>query len=339
MKPISIIFVIAGLAAAVLVLNFIIQAASVSDIGDQPVVLDIKPGTSFNRIAETAYESRLTDLKLVFKIYSIISGRAHRFKSGRYVFNEGTSVARLTKILVDGPTEIEAIIFPGMTLKEIDDRLSDLKIIGKEELIDYDGEIKNIESLKTDYFFLKEAKSLEGFLLPDTYRFYAGSDIESVVGKILKNFKNKVLSPDLTFLSQGDNMLKLLTLASYLEKEIPDNSEREIAAGILEKRLAAKIPLQIDATVLYAKCSGRFLNCPTLEKIDFQLKSLYNTYFHRGLTPTPIGNPSLEAVKSAINKKKSEFWYYLSDPDTKKTIFSKTLDEHNFNRIKYLLSK
>ncbi|PIV31820.1 endolytic transglycosylase MltG, partial [Candidatus Wolfebacteria bacterium CG02_land_8_20_14_3_00_37_12] len=137
---------------------------------------------------------------------------------------------------------------------------------------------------------------------------------------------------------KNSGVLRLITIASYLEKEVPGNDDRRIVAGIIEKRLKIGMPIQIDATVLYNKCSGRFSECPLLVKSDFKKDSPYNTYTRLGLTPTPISNPSLDAIKAVIEKKDSGYWFYLSDPKTKKTIFSENLEKHNINRAKYLLN-
>ena len=214
-----------------------------------------------------------------------------------------------------------------MTIKEIDEKLSGSAVIRPGDLINFD-----IGPLKNGYSWLEGAQSLEGFLLPDTYIFFLGSDPNSVVKKFLDNFELKALP---LFKNSG-NLLKIINLASLLEKEIPDYHEAQLAAGILMKRLAVGMPLQVDATLVYGKCLGKFLNCPSLQEKDYKLDSPYNTYLYGGLPKTPICNPGPEAIKAALNPQKSDYWYYLSDPKTKKTVFSKTLDEHNKNRAKYL---
>lgn len=307
---------------AVLTASFIIQGQAIMKENNGRIILDIKSGMSFNEITEAVARANLINSKSVFKIYSVLTGRAHRFKSGRYIFNGDDSIAvgDLTKILAIGPLEIETTIFPGMTLKEADERLSKLGIIEKGAL--------------------ESRNNLEGFLFPDTYRFYPNFDAEIVIKKILENFKNKTkldLSVDrgLTFFGGNDNLYKLLIIASLLEKEISNVEEQKVVAGIIEKRLKVGMPLQIDAAVIYAKCR-EFINCPALKKEDYLIDSKYNTYRYAGLPPTPISNPGLQAILSANNKKDSGYWYYLSDPKTKKTIFSKNLEEHNKNRKKYL---
>lgn len=319
---------------------FISQLQFLPELKETPTILDVSKGAGFNEIIDEIYSKGLIRSKNVFKIYAFLSGSAHRLQNGKYKFNSAVSIPELVDVLRIGPKDISIIIFPGMTLKEIDDRLSEEEIVKKGDLTNYN----DFEKIKSHYAFLEDAVSLEGFLLPDTYLFRYDSDIDSVIEKILDNFEKKAMA---VINSDGDGagvdkkndkVLRLITIASYLEKEIPDGEERKIAAGIMEKRLKVGMPLQIDATILYNKCSGRFSDCSSLKKEDFKIDSAYNTYLRAGLTPTPITNPSLEAIKSAIDKKESPYWYYLSDPKTKKTIFSENLDKHNANRVKYLLN-
>jgi len=297
--------------------------------------LEISPGISFDEISDKLADEGFIRSKILFEAYALITGRAHQFKPGRYFLFNDISIPALVKTLVNGPIEISVVIYPGMTLREIDDRLSSLKIIKPSELIDF-----NTNDLSVEYPWLAAAQdnlniNLEGFLLPDTYNFFTGSDINSVVKKILDNFKVTVLP----FFNKYDNLPETINLASLLEKEVPDYNDRQIVGGILIKRLNAGMPLQVDATLFYAKCSGRFLDCPAPKIEDYKIDSPYNTYIYNGLPKSAIDNPSLDAIKAALNPQKSAYWYYLSDPKTGKTIFSKTLEEHNQNRAKYLLNK
>jgi len=292
--------------------------------------LEIKRGMSFNEIADNLKAENFIRSKIIFKIYSLITGEVRQFKPGRYILATNISIPELVKVLTKGPEEISVMITPGMTLKEIDDKLSLLNIIKPNDLVNLD-----INLFKNDYPWLAEAKTLEGFLLPDTYRFFPGSDINLVIHKFLDNFEIKALP----FFEGSDNILDKLILASLLEKEIPDYEEKKIVAGILLKRLKTGTPLQVDASLVYAKCSGRFLGCLPLTELDYKIDSSYNTYLYPGLTKSPIANPGLESIKSVLNPQKTDYWYYLSDPKTQKTIFSKTLDEHNNNRAIYLLRK
>ncbi len=289
--------------------------------------LEIKEGMSFDEVADELKKIKLIDSKFVVKLYGLITGQANQVKPGRYILSNNNSLPQLLEILTQGPTEVSAFIAPGMTLKEIDEKLSTLGVIERNDLVNL-----SVNSFKKKYPWLKGASSLEGFLLPDTYIFFSASDVNSVVNKFLDNFEEKALP----FFINGNNLLETVNLASILEKEVPDYQERRMVAGILIKRLNIDMLLQVDASLIYGKCFGKFLNCPSLQEADYKFDSPYNTYLYKGLPETPICNPDIDAIKAASDPEKSDYWYYLSDPNTKKTVFSKTLDEQNENRAKYL---
>ncbi len=137
---------------------------------------------------------------------------------------------------------------------------------------------------------------------------------------------------------RGLNDYQILTLASLIEKEVPFAADRGIVSGIFLERLALGVGLQADATLTYIKCGGKFVYCgqPAVSRSDLKLASAYNTYTNKGLPPGPISNPGEEAILAAINPQKSDYFYYLSEPKTKRTIFSRTLEEQIENRSKYL---
>lgn len=120
-------------------------------------------------------------------------------------------------------------------------------------------------------------------------------------------------------------------MASILEAELQTDVDRAMGADVFWKRLAIDMPLQSDATVNYVTGKGKLQPSIADTKVD----SLYNTYQHRGLPPGPINNPSLSAIRAAINPTSNPYYFYLTAPDGK-TIFSKTLDEHNRNKATYL---
>ena len=103
-----------------------------------------------------------------------------------------------------------------------------------------------------------------------------------------------------------------VVMASLLEKELITKEDKKIASGILWKRLRVGMPLQVDVYLW--------------------------TYENYGLPEKPISNPGLESIEAALNPKESPYFYYLSTPEGK-TIFSRTLDEHNLARAKYLTGK
>jgi len=98
-----------------------------------------------------------------------------------------------------------------------------------------------------------------------------------------------------------------------------------------------KMPLQVDASIIYYKCNIlKTDDCRKISPDDLKTDSSYNTYKNKGLPKGPINNPGLSAIKAALNPLDSPYWYYLSDPQTGNTIFSKTLKEHNQAIKQYL---
>ena len=119
---------------------------------------------------------------------------------------------------------------------------------------------------------------------------------------------------------------------SLLEKEMRTLQDKKIVSGILWKRLAINMPLQLDATINYITNRSD----PSVAIKHTKIDSPYNTYLRAGLPPGPISSPNKEAINAVLNATPSPYWFYLSDPKTGKTIFSETLDEQSANRRIYL---
>lgn len=299
---------------------------------DARFLLNIEKGEGLRETAAALSRAGIIKSIAVFKAYAILFGKARQLKPGAYELSGEMSVSEIINILTKGPLEETTIIIPeGATLKETEELLRLAGILAGNSLTDFD--FKREEIIK-QYGFLKDAKTLEGFLYPDTYRFHLYSSAGEVVEKMLGNFQEKIWS----LLNSKDNWYEILTMASIVEKEVSNFEEQRVVAGILNKRLSVNMPLQADATIVYFKCQGNLKICPQrkLFKSDLQIDSPYNTYLNRGLPPTPIANMSSKVVQAVLEQKKSDFWYYLSASGTKETVFAKTLEEHNQNRVEYL---
>lgn len=300
---------------------------------------EISKGSGFRGIAESLYAKNFIRSPKIFMAYGVLTGSAHLLKPGNYLLSSGSSTPTILEVIKKGPSIDTAVILQeGATLKDMDTIISRKGIINSGSLVKIP-----IKTFAEKYPFLKNIRSLEGFLFPDTYRFYPQSGAETVAVKILDAFALKAWP--LLERCQKSNVEcqkldadQILTVASLLEKEAPVFSDRRLIAGIIYKRLSAGIPLQIDATLTYAKCGGAFITCadPKVYRKDLGFNSPYNTYLYNGLPPGPIGNPGIDAIRAALEPVKSDYLYYLSDPKTGKTIFSETLDEHIENRSKYL---
>ncbi len=294
------------------------------------VQFKIVKGEGFREIGARLSQMSLIKSISVFKVYSFLSGRVQKFQPGLYEISGSMTLPQIVDILTSGgKNEATITVTEGTTLKDIDATLASAGVLPAGALIDFP-----IQSLIASHPYLAEVNSLEGFLFPDTYRFEFNSSSSVVVEKFLENFEAKAWS----YLQNQKDWYHALILASYLEREVPNFKDRQIVAGILLKRVKNGMPLQIDATISYAKCDGAFSNCPdfNVSVKDLGINSPYNTYKNFGWTPTPIGNPGQNAIQAALTPKTSPYWYYLSASGTNTIIYAKTLNEQNVNRLKYL---
>lgn len=310
-------------------LVFALQPVGGTDIPAREVLID--KGVGFTETANFLEREGLIRSARAFRWYGLLSGSAHLLKPGYYSLTPSEGAVKILETLVSGPQDVTVKIIEGSTLADIDVQLFAAGVTSS-------GVIKNfpIAGLRRDYQFLKNVRTLEGFLFPDTYKFAPHSDAESAIRKMLDTFSARV-APD--FKISDSNFYKNLIIASLIEREVPEVADdRAIVSGIIARRLRIDMGLQIDATVLYAKCRGLLLSCASLKLVrsDFEINSPYNTYLYRGLPPTPIGNPGLRAIFAASHPQKTDYLFYLSDPKTGKTIFSKDFDEHMDKRAKYL---
>ena len=325
----------------ILILGYFLSALRPVSLASDIKQIEIKSGEGFQQISLDLKNAGIVRSSMAFQLISVISGSAHKLKPGLYFLESAWSAPNILRKIIIGPDlEKEVVIPEGLTFLDIDKKLSDVGIIQPKALANF-----NFDLIKGDYEFLKDLKSpikIEGYLFPDTYKFFINSKPEDVAKKFLDNFNLKAwpvlktynLSPEGRQLSTYN----LLNIASLIEREVYFSEEKPIVSGIIYKRLKIGMGLQIDASIIYGKCEGFILYCKDVNfyRKDTGFVSSYNTYLHNGLTPTPISNPGLDSINAALNPTSTDYLYYLSDPKTHKLIFSKTLEEHNKNRELYL---
>lgn len=319
---ISIIFCIS--IAVVMVIFIGLAPVGLTVSGNAKIVtVEIVPGQSFSDVVATLMAAHLLRSRLAFEFVAVLSGIAFHVQSGIYHFSPTMSASTILHNLSSGVPPVTVVIPEGSNIYEIDKLLADAGIIGRGDLINFKGD-----------------GDLEGKLFPDTYQFFEGSSVPIVIQKFLNNFNQKALP---LFAANLQNEEQDLTLASIVEKEASDPQDQNIIAGIILKRLADGMRLQIDATVCYAKqitLPSDIVDCSALTHVDFSpnssYDSKYNTYLYAGLPPGPIGNPGIVAIMAALHPASSPFWYYMSDPATGKVVYAITLAEQEANIKKYL---
>lgn len=164
--------------------------------------------------------------------------------------------------------------------------------------------------------------TLEGYLYPDTYDLPPLLGAEGVVRRQLQTFEERIWP----LLKDHKDPKRILTIASMVELEAGVDQDRAEIAGVIENRLKLGMPLQIDATLLYAIREWR-----TLTFADYRnIESPYSTYKNKGLPPGPICSPTLKSVQAALAPATHDYLYYVAKPD-RTHAFSKTYAEHLAN--------
>ncbi|MDO8600478.1 MAG: endolytic transglycosylase MltG [bacterium] len=301
----------------------------------------IEQGLGSRKIGAFLKQGGVIDSKWVFVTYVSLKGVASDLKPGFYIWNDTVTIPELVRDLRRGGTNERAITIPeGWTTREIAEYFLRENIVSQNDFLRLVGK-DGVSRFRADFSFLTDAPQnagLEGYLFPDTYRIFRDASLESIVAKTLTNFDRKLTS-DLReeITRQKKTIFDIVRMASLIEKEVVSDEDRAIVSGILWKRLRLSIPLQVDATVLYAKSLTSHLSPFTSRVLieDTLIDSPYNTYKYYGLPPGPIANSGISAIRAAIYPQESDYFYYLSAPDGR-TIFSRTLEEHNAAVRKYL---
>lgn len=301
---------------------------------ETPAKVEIPQGFGSRNIAELLKNKGIVRSQWIFVAYASLKGDASRLKPGFYEFDRMSIAQIVEQLTAGGQNEIIITIPEGWTGQAI------AAFFEKNRIIEYENFMAFITEdahpvLEEHFTFLADRPSrtgLEGYLFPDTYRIIRGSLPEHVVIKMLENF-NKKISSELRdeIVRQKKSLFEIITMASLIEKEVRSDEDRALVSGILWKRIDKGIPLQVDATITYI--TGK--KTIKVSSKETQIDSPYNTYIHKGLPTGPIANPGLSAIQAALYPKSSPHFYYLSAPDGT-TIYSRTLEEHNSAKARYL---
>jgi UPF0755 protein len=320
MKPIKkiiqnkkILLILGAILIVLVIFLIFLELVEPVSKGSEKLIV-IEKGWGSGDIAQRLKDEDLIKSKWLFVFYAWVRGFNKHLQAGDYLLNPEMTLFKIAKIIARGeinPNWVKITIPEGWTNKQIEERL-----------IEY-GIIKSGDKLSKDQ---------EGFLFPDTYYFYEDSSAEEIVRKMESNFNRKVtedLRRDIE--RQKKTLYDVLIMASLLEKEVKSDEDKTIVSGIFWNRLKNKYPLESCATTAYILGVDKW----RYSYEDTRIKSPYNTYLNIGLPPTPINNPGLSTIKAAIYPKETDYNFFLTDPETGKTIFSKTFEEHNANKRKY----
>lgn len=327
-------------------LSAVILQAKVNDNkykNEQTVVFTIEEGQGRKEIISNLYQNHLISSELImqYKLYkSKYIGTEFEFYAGDYNLSESMTdeevIERIGQVngMVDNSASL--LITEGSTLDTIAENLAAVTTAEdtKQEIIDYWASEELLDKLIERYSFITdEIKDpdilfpLEGYFYPATYSIGEEEDLETITYKLIDPMQ-ELFS---TISYQQYTAHELLTLGSIVERETLLDEDKPIAAGVFENRIAIKMPLQSDITVLYAKQEHK-------EQVlysDLEYDSPYNTYLYEGLPPGPISTVSEASLLAAANPTDSNYIYFFADQNTGELYFSETLEEHEEIADKY----
>ncbi len=176
-----------------------------------------------------------------------------------------------------------------------------------------------------------KATSLEGYLFPDTYRFSPKATTAQIADAMVQRFRAVAAQ-----LGLKNNIHDVVTIASLVERETAVDADRPLVASVYENRLAKKIPLKADPTVIYGlELEGKWRG--VIHQSDLTLDTAYNTYLHAGLPPGPVANPGIPSLRAAMDPPRTNYLYFVAAGTDAQghSLFASTLDEHNRNVAGY----
>ncbi len=272
--------------------------------------VEVKKNEPVQRLIKTLKDKGIIRRGDWFYYYVRLSGEAKHIKAGYHFFYTDYTPKQVLDELVNPKIHtIKLTILPEYNLKRI------IKMLKAKDL-DSEG----FKKIAYDSDFVErcvgyKAKSLEGFLYPDTYFIAKGENPKTIAKLMCKKFKEVFRG-----IKKNDNFTdddyKKLIIASIIQKEATDEKDMKLVASVIYNRLKKGMYLQMDSTRLLGNKS-------------------FDTYQHKGLPPQPICNPGKKAIEAAYKPEKSNFLYFISKKNGE-MVFSKTLKEHDRNIRKYL---
>ena len=283
----------------------------------------LHPGYSTRRIAIELKSAGVIRSADAFILWHYLH-RKHSLKAGEYLFERTADAREVHGRLVLGDIYVHTVVIPeGYTIFDVAQAVEQAGLGPSQEFLKVaESDTALISDLAPD------AKTLEGYLFPNTYEFARTQSMTEIAAAMVKQFRQVAREIGLR-----EEVQKTVTMASIIEKETAVAEERPLVASVYYNRLARNIALQADPSVIYAELLEGTYN-GALHHSDMQFRSSYNTYTHTGLPPGPIGNPGKESLEAALHPADTSYYFFVSDGNSHHR-FARSLEEHNRNVAAY----
>jgi len=285
----------------------------------------LHPGWSTRHIAQALQREGIIRSSTAFLMLQYAEGLM-TLKAGEYKFEEPATALDVRRRLVRGDVYARTVVVPeGYNIYDI---AAAVEQAGLGPAADFIAAATSDTSLIRD--FDPDAKSLEGYLFPDTYQFTRIDSAHDIAAAMVHRFRQEAQKIGLT---GNPDVPRIVTMASIVEKETAVPEERPLVAGVYYNRLAKNMTLAADPSVIYAALlAGRYRG--TIYQSDLQFDSPFNTYRYAGLPPGPIANPGVASLEAALHPAHTDFLYFVSDNNGHHR-FARSPEEHARNVASY----
>jgi UPF0755 protein len=287
--------------------------------------IEVLPGSSTMRIGRQLQEAGIIRTQYAFYAERwLLHGT---LKAGDYKFDHPATVSEVYDRIRRGDTYTISVTIPeGSSMFDIAVRLEQAGFGPAQSFLTV---ARQEAAMVSDLD--PQAKTLEGYLFPDTYKIGPKEQMPQIAAAMVKRFRQAALQIGLSH-----DAHQVVTLASVVERETALDNERPLVASVFENRLEKRMPLMTDPAVIYGLQTQNAWR-GTIYASDLQRDTPYNTYMHPGLPPGPIANPGIKSLKAAMQPAQTDYLYFVaaSKNPQGKSLFAATLEEHNRNVAGY----
>ncbi len=269
----------------------------------RPVLVRLPRGSGLRQTAAILARSGVVDHPGLFVLAARLGGRAGCLRAGEYRLSPAMSYRQILEILCAGRVVLYRLTIPeGFTMYQIVERTAQEGLLDREQALALLHDQRFIQGLGI------QARSLEGFLFPTTYRLPRGLGARAVLAMMVRRFQEVWRPLQARARRLGLSQLQAVTLASIIEKEAQWDYERPLISAVYHNRLKRGMRLQADPTVIY----GLSHFDGNLRRADLEADTPYNTYIHPGLPPGPICSPGLASLRAAVDPAPADYLYFVA---------------------------
>ena len=289
------------------------------------VMVKIPAGSTVREIADILDDEGIIDHPMIFRFWEKL-GRDNVFQQGGHLVGRGQSYGNIIKKLTSTPDvgayETVTVVIPeGYEARMIAKKLSDMGLVDEERFME------ELEKGDFDFDFISEIdrkeNRLEGYLFPATYELLVGESEHDIINRMLTAFNQRIV-PLYKQSGTSYSLDEIVTMASIVEREAANDSERGKVASVFYNRLKNDMAFGSCATVQYIIKERK----DVLSNSDIKIKSPYNTYINKGLPIGPIASPGESSVKAALYPEDTDYLYFAARADGSENVFTRTNEEH-----------